>query len=155
MRGAALRLTAGPLCAVLLVGACYRYVPATTGDLVLGGVYRGHLTPDGSEQVARLMGRDISVFDGRIVTATDTALLVAMSASVKRADPRRTIWSGEQLFVPRSAVLNFERRELDGRKTFGAFLLSAAGILVTGAIWLSIKGRVSGSPGDGGGGIPF
>lgn len=156
MRGPALRATAGPLCAVFLASACYRYVPAPSTDLVPGDVYRGYLSPDGSSEVARTMGPDMARFDGSVVSATDTGLLVAMRSSVRRTDPRRMVWSGEQLFVPRSAVLSFERRELDGRKTLGAFLLTAAGIAVTGAIWLSIKGKVGGNPGDGGGGtIPF
>jgi len=155
LRGNALRFTAAPLSMVLLLGACYRYVPAPGGDFDLGAVYRGHLTPDGTERVAPRLGSDVGFFDGRVVTATDTSLLVAMNATMKRSDPRRTLWSGEQLSIPRSAVLTFERREMDRRKTVGALLLSAAGILATGALWLSIKGRVSGSPGGGPDPIPY
>jgi hypothetical protein len=133
----------------MLLGACYRYVPTTGTDLVAGQVYRGHLSPNGTERVARLMGADVGRFDGRVVTATDTALLVAISSTVKRSDPRRMIWSGEQLAIPRDAIATYERRELDGRRTMGAALLGAAAILATGAIWLSIKGKAEGNPGPG------
>jgi hypothetical protein len=150
-----LRLTAGPLSAVLLLTACYRYVPVTGGDLVLGDVYRGHLTSDGTQLVARTMGADVGAFDGRLLTSTDTALVVSVASTVRRADPRRMIWSGEELVIPRSAVGTFERRELDGRRTVGAVLLTALGIAATGAIWLSIKGRVSGNPGGGPPVTPF
>lgn len=51
----------------------HRYVPVTTGDLVVGAAY--HLSAEGSQQAARLLGENVTRFDGRIVTVSDTALL--------------------------------------------------------------------------------
>lgn len=144
IRGHVLRLTALPVSAVLLFGACYRYVP-TTGDVVVGSAYRGHLSAEGSQRVAPLLGVDVERFDGRFVSVLDTAYLVAMSATVKRGDPRATIWTGEHLVIPRNAVTRIELRELDRPRTVRAAALSAGGMLLLGAVVLSVKGLVSGS----------
>jgi hypothetical protein len=119
-------------------------VPAS-GDLIIGGAYRGHLTSEGSTRVAPLVGTNVDRFDGRIVTVLDTAYLVAMSATVKSTDPRPTIWSGEQLVIPKAAVNKFELRMLDRPKTIRAVALYSVGVLVAGGLFLSISGIVSGS----------
>lgn len=139
-----LRLTAAPLAAVLLLGACYRYVPETSAALETGAMYRAHLTPEGTQRVAPVLGANIARFDGRLVNVSDSALLVAISATVRRDDPRRTGWSGEQVTVPRSAVLGFDRRELDRKRTIGAAVGWGLGMLVVSALWRSISGRASG-----------
>jgi hypothetical protein len=144
LRGRTLRVTGFPVLALTLFGACYRYVPATPGDLILGGAYRGHLTPEGSQRVARLVGEDVVLFDGRIITVTDTAYLVAMSATLKRTEVRPTVWTGEQLVIPRAAVNRFELRELDRPRTLRAAALYTVGLVAVGALVFSIKGLVSG-----------
>jgi hypothetical protein len=147
LRRRLLRATAIPVMALNLFGACYRYVPSS-GDLIIGGAYRGHLTPEGSTQVARLVGENVATFDGRILTVSDTAYLVAMSATLKRNDERATVWTGEQLVIPKTAVNRFELRELDRRRTVRAAGLYALGIAAIGAILFSIQGAATqdGSP---------
>ena len=86
--------------------------------------------------------------DGRAVSFTDTAWLVARSDD-DPSDPRPTVWSGERLFIPRAAVTRLERRVLDRPRTLRAVGLYSVGMLVAGAVWLSAKGLVSGSPGGG------
>jgi hypothetical protein len=146
LRGPILCVTGVPVLALTLLGACYRYVPVT-GDLVVGGAYRGHLTPEGSQQVARLVGENVERFDGRIITVTDTAYLVAMGATLKRAEVRPTIWTGEQLAIPRSAVTRFELRQLDRPRTIRAAALYAVGVVALGALVFSIQGIRSGDNG--------
>jgi len=144
LHGRSLRIAGIPTLALTLFSACYRYVPATTGDPVVGGAYRGHFTPEGSRQVARLVGENVDTFDGRVVTVTDTAYLFAMSATFKRTEARTTIWTGEQLVIPRSAVNRFELRELDRPRTIRAAALYSAGILALGVLVFSIKSLASG-----------
>jgi hypothetical protein len=144
-RGRSLRIAGFPVLALTLFSSCYRYVPATTTDLVVGSAYRGHLTEEGSRRVAPIVGEDVVGFDGRIVTVTDTAYLVAMSATMKRTDPRPTVWTGEQLVIPRSAVNRFELRELDRPRTMRAAALYTAGIVGIGILVFSIKSIASGS----------
>ena len=147
LRGPALRATAIPLLALQLVSACYRYVP-TTGDVAVGGDYRGHLTAEGSQRIASLVGENIERFDGRILTITDTSYLVAMSATQRRSDPRQVVWTGERLVIPRNAVNRFETRELDRKRTMRAAVLYTAGFVVAGVLLFSIKGGSSGGGGE-------
>ncbi len=146
LRSPIFRATAVPVLALQLLGACYRYVP-TTGDVMVGGAYRGHLTEEGSQRVAPLVGQNVERFDGRIITVTDTSFLVAMSATQRKADARQIVWTGEQLVIPRSAVNKFETRELDRKRTMRAAVLYAAAVIGVGALVFSIKGN---SGGDGG-----
>ena len=145
LRGSRLRITGLPVLALTLFSACYRYVPATPGDLVVGGSYRGHLTEEGARRVAPIVGENVERFDGRIVTVMDTAYLVAMSATFKRADARNTVWTGEQLVIPRSAVNRFELRQLDRPRTVRAAALYTGGMLALGVLVFSIKSLASGS----------
>ena len=64
LRGQILRATAIPVLALNVLAACYRYVPATTTDVAVGGVYRGYLSAEGSQNVARLVGENVALFDG-------------------------------------------------------------------------------------------
>ena len=145
LRGPILRATAVPILALQFVGACYRYVP-TTGDVVeVGGAYRGHLSQEGSQRVAPLVGENIERFDGRIITVTDTSYLVSMSATQRRGDARQIVWTGERLVIPRSAVNRFETRELDRKRTMRAALLYTVTFVGIGALVFSIKGASGGT----------
>ena len=148
LRGPLLRATAIPVLALNVFAACYRYIPATSTDLIIGGAYRGHFTPEGSVNVARLLGENVEMFDGRIVTVTDTSYLVAMSATQKRADPRSVVWAGERLMIPKNAVNKFELRELDRGRTMRAALLYSLGAITVGALIFSISGGASGGGGE-------
>jgi hypothetical protein len=144
LHGHALRRTGIPVLALTLFSACYRYVPVTNGDITVGGAYRGHLTPEGSQSVSRIVGENVQRFDGRIVSVLDTAYLVAMSATLKRSEQRPTIWTGEQLVIPRTAVNRFELRQLDRPKTLRAAALYTAGVVAVGVLIFSIKSLASG-----------
>ena len=154
LRGPILRATAIPVLALNLLGACYRYVPMESTDIQVGGAYRGYLSPEGTQQVARLVGENVERFDGRVVSVLDTAYLVSMSATLKRSDERQTIWTGEQLLIPRAAVNRFELRQLDRPRTVRAAALYSTGLLAVGVLVFSVKGMVSGSPPAGGGPPP-
>jgi hypothetical protein len=145
LRGRSLRIAGVPMLALTLFSACYRYVPASPTDLTVGAAYRAHLTPEGSRQVAPVVGENIDRFDGRIVSVLDTAYLVAMSATLKRADERQTVWTGEQLLIPRSAINRFELRELDRPRTMRAVALYTGGLLAIGVLVFSIRSLSSGS----------
>lgn len=149
LRGRALRLAAVPTLAITLTSACYRYVPVTGADVSVGSEYRAYLSPEGSTRVAPLVGQDVERFDGRILSVFDTAYMVAMASTLKRADPRATIWSGEQLLIPRAAVSRFELKLLDRPRTARAAALYTVAMVAGGALFLSIKSVVSGSNGGG------
>jgi hypothetical protein len=144
LRGRTIRRTGIPILALTIFSACYRYVPVTNGDITVGAAYRGHLTPEGSQSVARIVGENVQRFDGRIVSVLDTVYLVAMSATLKRSEQRPTIWTGEQLYIPRAAVNRFELRELDRPRTLRAAALYSAGVIAIGVLVFSIKSLASG-----------
>ena len=144
LRGRRLRIAGIPVLALTLFSACYRYVPASSADVTVGNAYRGHFTPEGSQRVATIVGENVERFDGRIVSVLDTAYLVSMSATLKRAEQRPTIWTGEQLVIPRSAVNRFELRQLDRPKTMRAAALYTGGIVLIGVLVFSIKSLASG-----------
>jgi hypothetical protein len=101
------------------------------------------LSAEGSQQVARLVGENVTRFDGRILVVSDSAYLVAMSATLKQMEERATVWTGEELMIPRTAVNRFERRELDRQRTIRAAGLYALGIAAVGALLFSIQGAAT------------
>jgi hypothetical protein len=135
----------------VLLPACYRYVPESAPEPVLGGSYRAHLTPGGSQTLARYLGSDVVSFEGRFLSATDTAYLVSMAQTMSKLHQRPVIWTGDQLSIPRGTIATFERRELDRNRSLRFAALYTAGAIAAGAIWFSISGRVSstGNPGPG------
>ncbi len=143
----ALRLAVASIGAVSLLAGCYKYVPMNGGDLILGAAYRGHLTPEGSQRVAPLVGQDVARFDARIVSVLDTAFLVAMGATVRRGDPRQQIWTGEQVLIPRVAVNKFELRELDRPRTIRAAAYYTVGMFAAAYLWFRVRGGAGGTDG--------
>lgn len=139
---------------VLALSACYRYVPETSPEPVAGSEYRAHLTSEGSARLRPLLGQDVIRVDGRVLAVNDTAYHVSMGATGVATDPRPVIWSGEQIWIPRSAVERIERRELDRPRTMRAAALYTAGVMLAGSVWLSISGRASERGGNGPGPTP-
>ena len=140
--------------AALALSGCYRYVAETAPDPVAGSDYRAHLTPEGAARLRPLLGVDVIRVDGRVLAVNDTAFQVAMGATGVTTDPRPVIWSGEQLWIPRSAVERIERRVLDRPRTMRAAALYTAGVMLAGSVWLSISGRSSEKGGGGPGPTP-
>lgn len=138
----------------LALSACYRYVPETAPEPAPGSDYRAHLTAEGAARLRPLLGQDVVRVDGRLLAVTDSAYQVAMGATGVTTDPRPVIWSGEQIWIPRSTVERFERRQLDRPRTMRAAALYTAGVMLAGSVWLSISGRASEKGGGGPGPTP-
>lgn len=132
---------------VALLPGCYRYIPEPAIEPVPGAEYRAYLTASGTEQMKPVLGQDVVYFGGRAVAVRDTIFEFAMGSTVKRSDPRPTIWAGERIAVPRGALERIERREMDRRRTVRAAALFTAGTFVVGSIWLGVSGKSSGSGG--------
>jgi hypothetical protein len=130
-----------------LLSGCYRYVPVNGLQPEPGVAYRAFLDPSTGVRAENLLGRDVERFEGRVVSVTDSAYVFAMTNTVRRAETRATSWAGEVLSIPRTTVQRFERRELDRSRTIRAAVLSGAGIVVLGSLWLSISGFASQSGG--------
>jgi len=135
----------------LALSACYRYVVESAPQPSVGAEYRAHLTPSGSATLAPYLGREVQSFEGRILSASDTAYFVSVAQTASKLSTRPTIWAGEQMTIPRETILRFERKELDRKRSVRYAALYTAGALLAGSIWFSISGRASasGDPGPG------
>jgi hypothetical protein len=136
---------------VALVPACYRYVPETATEPMVGGSYRATLTPTGAQTMTKYLGSEVTSFEARILSTTDSAYLVAMAQTMSRLHRRPVLWTGDQLTIPRSTIATFERRELDRNRSMRYAALYTVGAIAAGAVWFSISGKVSstGNPGPG------
>ena len=139
--------------AALAISGCYRYVAETASGPAVGSVYRAHLTPAGSTTLAPFLGRDVVAFEAQVLSATDSALTVAMAQTLVRSVPRPTLWAGEQMTIARTTIDRYERRELDRGRSMRYAALYTASAVVAGKLWLSIRGRVSGEAPSGPGPI--
>ena len=143
LRRAALLL--GHAAVVGTLGACYRYTPVD--DLPgAGSEVRIHLTDEGATRLGPILGTGTTSLSGRIVSASDSTLVVAVSET-GRGDSHVS-WAGERITLPRSTLARAERRSLDRRRTVG---VSAAGLGAAGLVALLVYKLGSSSGGDGDG----
>jgi hypothetical protein len=133
------------LAAAALCSACYKYVPETAPEPTLGAQYRATLTPLGSQSLSKYLGSDVTAFEARFVSATDSAYLVSMAQTMSKLHSRSVIWNGDQMTIPRNTIAQFERRELDRKRSMRYAALYTAGAIVAGAVWFSISGKSSSS----------
>lgn len=119
--------------AVLMLSACYRYVPNTTAPVTAGSELRLVLTPAGSASLVPILGQNTTAVEGHVSNATDSGYVVAVSGTIKRGQGSggettmtRTSWAGESVRIPRVAVQSVEVRSLDARKTTFAAVVGAA-----------------------------
>ena len=133
-----------------LATGCYRYValpaaPARDADV------RFQLTPAGSASLTPVLGRGTMAVEGRVAALTDTAYVLAVSATLKPTEDgnnsaARTVWAGEMVTIPRASVASAENRTLDRGHTAGIFAVSA----VAAAIVVKLVVHTLGSGGSGG-----
>ena len=126
-----------PFAAVLLLSACYRYVP-NTAPVTAGSELRLVLTPAGSASLVPILGQNTTAVEGHVSNATDSGYVVAVSGTIKRGQGSggettmtRTSWAGESVRIPRVAVQSVEVRSLDARKTTFAAVVGAALTAIT------------------------
>jgi hypothetical protein len=119
----------------LFAGACYRYSAIEPTAAVPASEVRLNLTPAGSLALVSTLGVATAAAEGRIVRLTDDAYVLAVSSTLKRADENpesmtRTVWAGESVSIPKSAVAGVEQRSLDRRRTtIAASVATVLGVL--------------------------
>lgn len=135
---------------LLCLGACYRYVPLPTPQPDVGAEVRSFLTPEGRTSLATTLGRDVSTFDGRVMTEQSNVWRFAVTQTSTGED-RRVSWTGEPVDVPKSAIARMQLRVLDRPKTFRTAIFAVLGGVAVG---LAIRGISSSDGGSGGPGGP-
>ena len=101
--------------------------------------------------MAPVLGRGTVAAEGRLSSVTDVAYVLAVSATLKASDDgtvdtTRTVWAGESVTIPRSAVAGIQARTLNRSRTATAF---GVGAIVT-AIAVKLIVHAAGSGGSGG-----
>src|SRR5512138_776030 len=96
------------LAIVLLLPACYRYTAdGATASAPAGADARLVLTPAGAATLAPILGRETTAVEGRVMSRSDSAYVVSVSATLKRVQDAgsdsalsRTSWAGESVTIP-------------------------------------------------------
>jgi len=145
------------LAALLLLAACYRYVPSTRDALAPGAEVRVALTPAGTSQLVPVLGNQTTAVEGRVLNATDTSYVLALSGTLKSlggngsSSVSRTIWAGDSVAIPGLAVGGVERRLLDSKRTTLLAIVGTAAATATVRVLVHAFGGKSSGGGDGGG----
>lgn len=129
---------------VLLVGGCYSYHPLESPAPASGTRVAADLTDSGSVAMASQIGPGVTSVRGDVVESSPDGLLLALIAVMGRND-QETLWSGEQVRIPRTTVARVEQRRFALGKTI---LFSGA---VMGGLYAVVKAFTGG---DAGGGSP-
>jgi hypothetical protein len=143
--------------ALLLLTACYRYVPSTRDALAPGAEVRVSLTPAGTSQLVPVLGNQTTAVEGRVLNATDTSYVLALSGTLKSlggngsSSVSRTVWAGDSVAIPGAAVGGVERRLLDSKRTTLLAIVGTAAATATVRVLVHAFGGKSSSGGDGGG----
>lgn len=133
--------------AMVLLSGCYEYaLPRGTATPAPGREVRVALTDMGTATLAPAVGPGVTSLDGRLVSADDSALTVAVESTVKR-NGLEDLWKGENVSVPRTQVASLQERSFSRSKT-----AVVAGIAVgLGAIFYAAFGGNLGGGGNGNG----
>lgn len=124
--------------AVLSMG-CHHTAPITAVPAV-GARVTVTLTPDGSGALARELGPNVSVAEGRVqATRGDTIVLTLIRT--EQSNGIDNLWQGQPVAVPRSAVAAMTERRLDRKRSWLA-AGAIVGLAVLAAVRLSGGGQV-------------
>jgi len=105
-----------------LAGGCYRCAAIEPNAAAPIPDVRLTLSATGASALAPTLGRSTTVVEGRILGVTDSTYMLAVSSTLKpdaedASAVTRTVWAGESVSIPRSAVAGVEQRSLDNRRT--------------------------------------
>ena len=138
------------LIAALLAG-CYTYAPLPTPTPVSGTRVSAALTDSGSFELARLLGPRIVAVDGRVLSASESALVLAVFRTRNRSEQEAS-WRGETVSLPHRMVANLQARTFS---TGRSLLLTGAVLVGSVALFEAFKtGSTAGGPASGGGPSP-
>lgn len=137
------------LVAVASLTGCYKYSPLATTDPVPGARIAVALTPAGTDTLARFVGPNVTAIEGRVVQATGSDLLLAVSV-IRKRNGEEDFWKGETVSIPRDVISGLRQRRLATGRT----LLLAGAIVVAGGTVGAAASSGSSGGGGGGGGPP-
>ena len=136
---------------MLLLAACYRYTPSSDNAPVAGTHVRLALNPATVPTLRRTLGEDAMGVVGRATSASDSAVTLAVAATLKRGvgAQSRIVWAGESVAIPRAAITSIELRSLDKKRTTRAAAIGAVAAVVAVRLIVGAVGSSGGTGDDG------
>jgi len=129
------------MCVVLLTAGCFATVPLGEGPPPAGTRILAEMTPEGSRQMAPVIGENVLQVEGRVqeIRGNQWDLLVSR---VEQSGGQGSFWNDERVTFQSEVFARVERRELDRFRT--ALAVVGGGGLVL------LLGRSLGASGGGG-----
>jgi hypothetical protein len=139
----------GALVLAWTFAGCYRYLPVTPEAVPPGEAVRIRLTPEEAANFPDLRLTEGRLLEGRLFHASESMLTLETTVGVN--DPQRgTRALVQRVEIPRGAMVELERRELDRART--GFLVAGGTAVVTAVVVSQLrKGSGSDDPPGGGG----
>jgi hypothetical protein len=101
---------------MLLLNACYHYVPLSQPDVVTATLVSAELSTQGASEMAGTVGQGIRKVRGRVLAADGETLTLAM-ASVTDGRGIDTGWRGEPVRFPRRFLADITQRRFSLGRT--------------------------------------
>lgn len=134
LRRSALLLLA-PLCA-----GCYTYTTTPLSRLSPGMEVRAHISDAATERLQDVLGHSHGVVDGSVLSSQPDGVMLLVPVALRLQGDKLTSLN-QRVSLPRSDILEIERRTLDRTRTG---LLVAAGVVTVGVlVYGSLRGATS------------
>ncbi len=145
------RSTVALLLLVPQLAGCFQYVPATTEAVPAGSRISFGVTDPGRVALADAVGPGVQRIEGRLVSTTDTALVLSV-LTVEHVDLRVPLkWRGEQVAIQRSYITDVREWRVSKSRSWLLAGLIAVGAVVAAQLAINGFGSDSGDnkpPGD-------
>lgn len=139
------------LAALTVLAGCYGYVPRSSATSIRAGrVVRIELTDSGVVALTSQVGPGVYRLEGKLTSATDSAVTIAASTLTSRRTNVEQFWNGEPITIPRSAIELLQERSLSKSRTAG-FVALALGAVIGTVVAFDASGYGSAGGGRGGG----
>lgn len=123
---------------------CYSYATVPSPAARPGSEVLVTLAEPGAGDLARFLGPRAATLEGRVLTASDTALSLSVATIVRTTGVAET-WPGDAVVLPRAAIATVQTREFAGVRSG----LVVAGVVALGAL-VAAAFRTSDDVGRGG-----
>lgn len=124
---------------LLPTAACYQHVPVDRPVPAPRTRVSAQLTDRGSLDLAPRIGNMIDRVEGSVVEASDSTLVLAMSAAIDRRGIT-TSWTGETVELRRDQIASLRERKLSHTRSW----IVAAGIIALAAVAAGFSGAFGG-----------
>ena len=124
--------------ALLVLSACYKYVPVESPAPPVGETVAFEITDRGRVELGDRLGAGVKEVHGQLVGPDGGEFLIRVFRVIQ-LDGSSSLWSGETVRLDRDYVGRVKTRELSKTRTW----LLAAGVTAT-AVWLITSRTLSG-----------